>query len=75
MLEKVEEIIKSYITLDKSRITKDDHLIGDLGLNSFDIVNIVVEIEDAFNIEISDRDIRTLSTVGDVICYLESSIQ
>ncbi len=72
MLEKIKGIITDFVEVDKSSITPESHLIADLGLNSFDVVNAVVAFEDEFGIEIADRDIRKLATIGDVITYIEA---
>lgn len=52
-------------------ITRDTVLLADLGMNSFDLVNLVCVVEDEFEIEIPDRVIGTFKTVGDVIDFIE----
>ena len=68
---KIKNILKDFIEVDDALITPDAALTADLGLNSFDVVNVVVAFEEEFNIEIPERDIRKLLTVGDVITYLD----
>lgn len=51
-------------------ITEKSYLGSDLGLSSFDVVEVVCELEDAFNIEISDQDIRKFVSVAEIIEYL-----
>lgn len=70
MLEKVIEILAKCT---EEKITPESSLVDDLGLSSFDIVSIVSEFEDEFDIEIADRDIRKLITVQDIIDYIENS--
>lgn len=70
MLEKIAEILSKYT---KEEITAESKLINDLGLSSFDIVSIVTAFEDEFDIEISDRDIRKLVSVADIIDYIENN--
>lgn len=48
--------------------------IGDMGLNSLDVVNIVVEFEEEFDIEIPDRVIKDLQTIGNIVDYLEKHV-
>lgn len=70
MLERITEILSKYT---KEEITVESTLVNDLGLSSFDIVSIVTAFEDEFDIEISDRDIRTLVSVADIIDYIENN--
>ena len=72
MLEKVIEIISEFTEVKAEDMNKDTKLIADLGFNSFDVVNIVVEFEDEFDIEIPDEDIRELQTIGDIVKYIEN---
>lgn len=58
-----------------SEITKDSALVDDLGLSSLDVINIVAEFEGEFDIEIPDRVIPTLRTVGDIVAYLEKNAE
>lgn len=71
MLEKVKEILSKYT---KAEITENATLVNDLGLSSFDMVSVVTAFEDEFDIEISDRDIRKLVTVKDILEYIESNL-
>lgn len=70
MLEKIAEILSKYT---KEEITAESTLVNDLGLSSFDIVSIVTAFEDEFDIEISDRDIRKLVSVADIMDYIENN--
>lgn len=74
MLEKVKEILLEYTEVPASEITLTTDLATDLDLNSLDIVNIVVAFEDEFGIEIPDRAIRDLTTVEDIVRYLEAHV-
>lgn len=73
MLESVIDILADFTTLEKDKITKDSELVTDLSLNSLDVINVVVEFEDRFDIEIPDQIIKELVTVGDVAEYLEKN--
>lgn len=74
MLETVKEILLEYTEVPANEITLATNLAADLDLNSLDIVNIVVAFEDEFGIEIPDRAIRDLTTVEDVVKYLETHV-
>lgn len=74
MLEKVIDILSGFTMLDKEKITKDSSLVNDLGLNSLDVINVVVAFEEEFNIEIPDSNIKKLITVGDIEEYLATHV-
>jgi len=69
MLERIRNILSKYTKSDN--ISTESILSTDLDLTSFDLVNIVADFEDEFDIEISDRDISTFVTVADIIAYLK----
>jgi acyl carrier protein len=71
MLDKVIEILSDFTTIDKDKITENSELIADLGLNSLDVINIVVAFEDEFDIEIPDTKIKDLITVADIVKVLD----
>lgn len=73
MLEKLRQILVDQTGDDQISISKDTILISDLGLSSFDLVNLACAVEDEFDIEIPDRAIRQLKTVGDVVDFIESA--
>ena len=72
MLEKLKEIIKEHTGSDID-ITEDTVLLTDLGMSSFDLVQLVCAVEDEFDIEIPDKEIKNFKTVGDVIGFIEKS--
>lgn len=71
MLEKLKEIFIESTGITDIEITKGTNLKNDLGLNSFDLAQLVCAIEDEFDIEIPDRAIKDFKTVGDVIAFIE----
>lgn len=71
MFEKIVAILQEYSGVDKSCIVPDARLTTDLGLNSLDVINIVVAFEDEFGVEISDEDLRSFQCVADIETYLE----
>lgn len=71
MYDKVKEILGQLMENDAVVITPESKLVKDLGLSSLDLVNAVVEFEEAFDIEVPDADIQGFQTVGDIIEYLE----
>lgn len=71
MLERLNKIIRNYTGDNNRTVTENTVLISDLGLNSFDLISLVCEVEDEFNIEIPDRAIKELKTVGDVVKFIQ----
>ena len=74
MLETLKEIITMYADVDPEEITEETSLRNDLGLNSLVLMNMIVELEDNYDIEIPESDAVDFDTVGDVISYLENVI-
>ena len=71
MLEKIIEIVYPLLEDKSTNINENTVLLTDLGLNSFELVELVCVIEDEFDIEIPDKKIKTLITVKDVINFIE----
>ena len=67
----IEKIIADHLGLDLSEVTDDKHIIDDLGADSLHIVELVMEIENNFDITIPDDDAEGLTTVGKVVEYVE----
>ena len=74
MYDRALEILQEFVD-DDCEITADSVLVDDLGLSSLQVINIVSEFEGEFDIEIPDRVIPTLRTVGDVVNYLEENAE
>lgn len=72
MFGTIQTILSKYTTINKEDITENTILTADLGLSSFDVVSIVSDFEDEFDIEIPDKDIRKFVTIGDIIMYLQN---
>lgn len=68
MLEQVKAILSEYTEVEE--ITEKSQLSADLELSSFDLVSIVTDFEEVFEIEISDRDIGKFVCVSDILDYL-----
>ena len=70
MLEKLQGIIRKYMDNEEFILTNDMILLSDLGLNSYELVELVCEVEEKFNIEIPDRAISGFKTVQNVIDFI-----
>ena len=73
MIEKLTEIIREHKGGEEVVLTEDTVIIADLGLNSLDLINLVTDIEDEFDVEIPDRAIKLFKTVKDVIRFIEEA--
>jgi len=72
---KIKNLIKEQLDVDPERIKLEASFTDDLGADSLDIVELVMMMEEEFDIEIPDEDAETLKTVQDVYNYLESRVQ
>ena len=75
MLEKLQEIVRKYADDEEIVISGEMVLLTDLGLNSFELVELVCEVEETFDIEIPDRAIGGFKTVQHVLDYITSSLE
>ncbi len=71
MKNKVIDIIAETLEIDKADITMKTNLIKDLDIESLDLVDLVAAFEDEFGVEIADKDIKDIQTVGDIVEYIE----
>ena len=71
MLEKIRTIICNFADVKPEDISLTTNIKNDLGLNSLELVNLVVELENTFNIHISDDEINNIETVNDAIKVIE----
>ncbi|MDE6415231.1 MAG: acyl carrier protein [Anaeroplasmataceae bacterium] len=71
IFDKVQEIIVKELKVDASKVTLEASLKDDLGADSLDAVEIVMDIEDEFGVEIDDTKAEAISTVGDLVAYIE----
>jgi acyl carrier protein len=71
MSEKVKDIIEKELGVEREKLTNEASFIEDLGADSLDIVELVMEFEKEFNIDIPDEDAEKLRTVGDALKYMQ----
>ena len=70
---KVKAIIVEKLVIDESEVTESASFTADLGADSLDTVELIMEFEKEFNIQISDEDAEKIQTVADVVKYIESA--
>lgn len=71
IFEKVKQIIVDELGKDPGTITKDADLRNDLGITSLEMIGMVMEFEDTFDVEISEDGLEKIKTVGDIVDYIE----
>lgn len=72
VFEKVKEIIIDQLNIDADEITLESSFIDGLGADSLDLVELMIAMEEEFDISIPEEDIDKISTVGDAVEYIES---
>ncbi len=72
---KIKEIIVEQLNVDESEVTPDASFVDDLGADSLDVVELVMAIEEAFDIEIPDEDAEKIRTVKDAIEYVKGKLE
>ena len=73
MIEKLKDIICDFANVKPEEITEDTNIRTDLALDSLSLVNLAVAIEDEFELEISDKDVMGIETVGDLLKMIEDN--
>ena len=71
VVDRVAKIVSDRLGVDDSKVKPEATFKEDLGADSLDVVELVMELEDEFDLEISDEDAEKITTVGDVIQYIE----
>lgn len=71
VLEKVKMILSNQFEVDVDSITAETNVIEDLGADSLDVVDMLMSLEDEFDVEIPDEEIEKMRTVADVVSYIE----
>ena len=72
MLEKVKEIVAESLNVEESTLSETTSFKEDLGADSLDLFEMVMAFEEAFEVEIPSEDPEQITTVGDVVKYIES---
>jgi acyl carrier protein len=72
-LNKVKEIVSKELKVDINKVGLDTHFLNDLGADSLDAVELMMAVEDAFDVVIPDEDAQNFNTVRDVVAFLENN--
>ncbi len=74
IVSKVKEITSEQLGVDESQITPEAKFVDDLGADSLDTVELVMALEEEFDLEISDEEAEKLTTVNRVVSYIEDCL-
>ena len=71
--ERLKEIIIDQLDVDESEVTLSADIQSDLGADSLDVVDLIMSLEDEFEMEIPDEAVENIKTVGDIVSYIEDN--
>lgn len=71
IFEKVREIVSNILGVDIEEVTMEASFMDDLGADSLDVVELIMDLQDEFNLEIPDEDAEKILTVSDVVEYIK----
>lgn len=74
IFDKVRELTAKTLDIEEAAITMDSTIIKDLGADSLDIVEMLMEVESEWGITIEDEDVQGFATIGDVVRYIEARL-
>lgn len=70
VMEKVVELVSEQLEVSKEKVLAESHFLNDLQADSLDIVDLMMQIEEVFDVEIEDDDQEKIETVGDAVDYI-----
>ncbi len=72
VFEKVKEILCQQLDVEEDKVTMEASIADDLDADSLDVVDMLMSLEDEFDVEIPDEEIENIKTVGDLVHYIEN---
>ncbi len=71
LIDEVKEVVAEQLNVNADDIKEESKFVEDLGADSLDVVELIMELEEKFDIEIPDADAEKIATVGDAVKYIE----
>ncbi len=71
LIDDVKEVVVEQLSVNADEVKEDSKFVEDLGADSLDVVELVMALEEKFDIEIPDSDAESIATVGDAVKYIE----
>jgi acyl carrier protein len=75
ILEKVKKVVADQLSMDVEEVKLESTFSDDLGVDSLEIFEIVMSLEEEFEIEIPNEDIENIKTIGDIVNYVKSKVE
>lgn len=75
VFDKIKDIIVEQLDVEEDAVTMEASITDDLGADSLDVVDLVMSIEESFDIEIPDEEVENIKTVGDIVKYIENKVE
>lgn len=75
MLEKMISLICQFVDIEPSKLSAETNIRSELGLNSLELINMALAIEEEFDVEIPDREVANIETIGDAIRVIEKYME
>ncbi len=74
VFEKVKGILVDQLDVEEEKVTMEASITEDLGADSLDVVDLVMSLEEEFDVEIPDDQVENIKTVGDIVKYIEENV-
>lgn len=74
VLEKVKVLLADQLNVEEDDVTMASNITDDLGANSLDVAELVMTLEEDFDIKIPDEEVENMKTVGDIVKFIEETI-
>lgn len=75
VFDKIKDIIVEQLDVEEDAVTMEASITVDLGADSLDVVDLVMSIEESFDVEIPDEEVENIKTVGDIVKYIENKVE
>ena len=73
VFEKIRAILCEQLDVEEDQVTMEASITDDLGADSLDVVDLVMSLEDEFDVEVPDDKVENIKTVGDIVKYVEEN--
>ncbi len=73
IFEKLKELVVDQLGVDEDEVTMEATMQGDLGADSLDLVDLVMNVEEEFGVKVADEDLENIKTIGDIVDYIEEN--
>lgn len=75
VFDKIKDIIVEQLDVEEDAVTMEASITEDLGADSLDVVDLVMSIEESFDVEVPDEEVENIKTVGDIVKYIENKVE